>query len=275
MPNSDFTLDLDRSRPETLRQQACSSIVQAIKEGRQGFARGDRLTSLRLSRHNQIHRNTVLQALNDLVRAGYLRRLPNRGFEVVDKNPKRPDQLTKHILSISDVAKRHNLQTRSKLIPEACAILPARDLKGHLARVKQDLRLAPEDTVSALARCIQVKRPQARQWSLAAIEQTYITTALVPDFLQAAQHTIRQQGDFSVYLRLRRAFPNDEFFKAQYEISLLALPDALTQYWTSQTEPMNVLTVTYCSEGPVEVTYTWFDSTRAILLASSLDVELT
>jgi DNA-binding GntR family transcriptional regulator len=276
MPSPNYTLDLDRSRHKTMREQACEAIVEAIRTELLGFRVGDRLTTLELARHNAIHRNTLISVMDDLVRQGFLRRLPNKGFEVVQPAPERPPLLTRHILSLTDVAQRSHLVARSELIAEECGIRKARELKGPLSRVRTDLVLAAGDTVSVLARCRLMKRHGARQWGMVAIEQSFIPTARVPGFLEAAQQQIEREGDFSVYRQLRRTFRNEEFFKAHYEISLSPLPETLAAHWAPSPCPLTcVVAITYCSQGPVEFTRTWFDSSRAVLLASSLEVKLT
>jgi hypothetical protein len=184
--------------------------------------------------------------------------------------------LTRHILSLTDVAQRNHLDSRSELIAEECGIRKARELTGALSRVKSDLVLAAGDMISVLARCRLMKRRRARQWGMVAIEQSFIPTVRVPGFLEAARQQIEREGDFSVYRQLRRTFPNEEFFKAHYEISLSPLPATLAACWPSPPCPlMCVVAITYCAQGPVELTRTWFDSRRAVLLASSLEVKLT
>lgn len=274
MNEPDYRLDLDRSRSQTLRQQAHSALIHAIRHHQPGFQIGDRLSASELARHNQIHRNTLSPVMEELVRAGYLRRQPNKGFEIIECNPERPPRLTKHVLSVSEVAHRNGLLSRSQLIQEACGIHRARELSPNEARVRRELNLGEDDTVSVLARARQIRPPKTGRWRLAAIEHSFIPTAQIPDFLSQARREIRRRGDFSVYRQLRRAFPNDDFFKAFYEISLLPLPQFFQPYWTSHQPPMTVLTVTYCSAGPTELTYTWFDATRAVLLAGSLDVNV-
>ena len=113
-----LTLDLDRTRPEPLYMQARAAIVAAIQAGRAGFRIGDRLSASALSRQNPIHRNTLIRVMDDLVCQGYLRRLPNRGFEVIDQAPERPPLLTRHLLSISAVLRCHGLESRSQVIVE-------------------------------------------------------------------------------------------------------------------------------------------------------------
>jgi len=60
-----------------------------------------------------------------------------------------------------------------------------------------------------------------------AIEQSFIPVSRVPGFLEAAMTQIAREKDFSVYRQLRRTFPDEEFFKAHYEISLTPLPERL------------------------------------------------
>jgi DNA-binding GntR family transcriptional regulator len=274
MSQPDFSLELDRRRPETLRQQACRAIEEAIRQERPGFQVGDRLTTLELSRRNPIHRNTLIHAMGDLVRLGFLRRLPNRGFEIVENAPERPALLTRHMLSLTEVAHRHRLETCSKVIPEECGHRHGRDLRGGLARVREDLSLRAGDGVAVLTRTRLMRRPRQRDWQLVAIEQSFTPARLLPGFLETGLQEIESTGDFSVYRTLRRTFPNDEFFKAHYEISLSPLPRALAPYWRSPNPPMNVLSVTYGTQGAIEFAKTWFDSTRAILVAGSLDVRV-
>src|SRR3990172_2185219 len=121
-PRPDYRLGLDRRRAQTLREQARRAIVRAIRARRPGFLLGQRLTTLALARANPIHRNTLTHAMNDLVRLGYLRRIPNHGFEVVERTPDRPALLTRHMLSLSEVAQRSGLQARSTLVPQECEI---------------------------------------------------------------------------------------------------------------------------------------------------------
>ncbi len=276
MSSPDYTLDLDRSRSKTIRDQAREAIAKAIRTARAGFRVGDRLTALELARHNAIHRNTLTHVMDELVRQGFLRRLPNKGFEVIHPAPERPALLTQHILSLTEVAQRSDLDSRSQAIPEECGIRKARELAGPLARVRTDLTLAAGDAVSVLARCRLLKRRGARRWRMVTIEQSFIPAARVPGFLDAAMQQIEREGDFSVYRQLRRTFPNEEFFKAHYEISLLPLPQALAAYWKPSPCPLAcVVAITYCSQGPVELTRTWFDSSRAVLLAGSLELRLT
>jgi len=274
MPQPDFSLDLDRRRAQTLREQARHAIEAAIRRGRAGFRLGDRLTTLELSRRNPIHRNTLIHAMGDLVRLGYLRRLPNRGFEIVEAAPERPALLTRHMLSLTEVAEGNALETCSKVIPEECGHRQAQELNGSLRRVREDLGLSPRDLISVLSRTRLMRKPRQRQWHLVAIEQSFTPVALLPGFLETGLREIEETGDFSVYRTLRRAFPNDEFFRAHYEISLSPLPEALAPHWRSPNPPMNVLSVTYGTQGPIEFAQTWFDSTRAVLVAGSLDVRV-
>jgi len=116
MPDLNYVLDLDRSLPQTIRDQARDAIIAAIQSGRPGFCVGDHLTNQELAHQNSIHRNTLAHVINDLVRLGFLRHLPNKGFEVVQLSPDRPSLLTRHILSLSEVAQRDNIDSRSQLI---------------------------------------------------------------------------------------------------------------------------------------------------------------
>jgi DNA-binding GntR family transcriptional regulator len=274
MPDPDYTLDLDRSRPQTIREQARQAIVEAIRAGRPGFCAGERLTTLALAGHNPIHRNTLTAVMDDLVRLGFLRRLPNRGFEVVRPAAERPAQLTRQILSLSEVAERNGYDSRSELIAGECGLRTAGELTGPLARVRDDLVLAAGDAVDVLARCRLMKARGAHRWDLVAIEQSFIPTCRVVGFVEAARQQIESEGDFSVYRQLRRSLPNEEFFKAHYEISLAPLPAALAAHWAPPAPLMCVVAITYCSQGPVELTRTWFDTSRAVLLAGSLEVRL-
>ncbi|HOG48841.1 MAG TPA: GntR family transcriptional regulator, partial [Anaerolineae bacterium] len=204
MTNTDYGLDLDRSRAQTIHEQAREAIVEAIRGGRTGFGTGDRLTAAELARHNAIHRNTLTPVMDDLVRLGFLRRLPNRGFEVVYPAPERPPLLTRQILSLTDVAARHHLDSRSEPIAAECGVRKARELVGPLARVRRDLGLAAGDSVGVLARCRSMKRPRLRRWEPVAIEQSFVPVGRVAGFLEAALQQIEQEGDFSVYRQLRR-----------------------------------------------------------------------
>jgi len=94
-----YRLGLDRRRSQTLREQARLAVIRAIRARRPGFRLGQRLTTLALARANPIHRNTLTHAMNDLVRLGYLRRIPKHGFEVVERTPDRPALLTVHPLA--------------------------------------------------------------------------------------------------------------------------------------------------------------------------------
>lgn len=110
---------------------------------------------------------------------------------------------------------------------------------------------------------------------MVAIEQSYFSTALVPTLLDSAIQQIKEEGDSSFYRLLRRIFPNEEFFKAHYEISLSPVPKTLEKSWVGDTDKLiSVVSITYCSQGAVEMTRTWFDSSKATLTAGSLDVKL-
>ncbi len=275
--NFSYILDLDRSLPQTMREQARDAIISAIRAERPGFRVGDRLTTLELSRHSAIHRNTLAAVMADLVQLGFLRRLPNKGFEVVHPAPERPPLLTRHILSLSEVAQRDQVDSRSQLIADETGIRTASSLAEdpNLARVKRDLLLRADDQVSVLARCRLMKERSEAQWNMVAVEQCFISNALVPNILSSAIRQIEESGDFSIYRQLRRVFPNEEFFKAHYEISILPLPKALAASWTGSTSSLiTVISITYCSRGPVEMTRTWFDASQAVLMAGSLDVRL-
>ena len=273
-PRPDYRLGLDRRRAQTLREQARRAIVRAIRARRPGFLLCQRLTTLALARANPIHRNTLTHAMNDLVRLGYLRRIPNHGFEVVERTPDRPALLTRHMLSLSEVAQRSGLQARSTLVPQECGERRAAELPARLRRARAELGLGTGDRVWILTRCRWVRASSQKRWMLAAVEQSVLPQALTPGFLPAAVAEIQKRGDFSLYRYLRRAFPRDEFFKAQYEISLEALPEALASCWASPGPPVKVLNVTYGSQGALEFTQTWFDPRRAVLLAGSLDVRV-
>lgn len=275
MSTPNYVLDLDRSLPQTMREQAHDAIMAAIRSGRAGFCVGDRLTNQELSRQNAIHRNTLAYVMSDLVRLGFLRRLPNKGFEVVHLAPERPSLLTRHILSLTEVAQRDRIDSRSQLIPAETGLRQASELTGDLARVSRDLVLDAQDTVSVLARCRLMKQCSATHWEMVAIEQSFISTALAPGLLENAIQQIQNEGDLSIYRQLHRIFPNEEFFKAHYEISLFPLPETLAASWTGSTGSLiSVVSITYCSQGPVEMTRTWFDARQAVLTAGSLDVKL-
>jgi DNA-binding GntR family transcriptional regulator len=275
MSIQNYQLDLDRSLPQTMRDQAREAIIAAIRAGRPGFCVGDHLTNQELSRQNGIHRNTLAAVIDDLVRLGFLRRLPNKGFEVVQASPERPQLLTQHILSLLDIAQRDDIDSRSQLIAAETGYRQASQLTGDFARVKQDLSLASEDTVSVLARSRLTHRRNTTEWKMVSIEQSFFPTALTPGLLENALHQIQEEGDLSIHRQLRRIFPTEDFFKAQYEISLLSLPKNLAKSWEGSTSSLiSIVSITYCSKGPVEMTRTWFDATQAVLTAGSLDVKL-
>jgi DNA-binding GntR family transcriptional regulator len=269
-----YDLALDRTRRQPLRQQAAQAIMHAIRTARPGFELGDRLSNSELARRNRIHRNTLRQAMDDLVRLGYLRRLPNKGFEVVERAPDRPPLLTNHFLSISEVAGRHGLRTHCELIPAGCGQRRMEDLQEALPRLRNALSLPRDAMVSELCRRRQVRSSPSQEWADVAIERSFMPARHLPHFLTDAREQVARQGCFSLYAYLRQAFPHDSLFKALYEISLTPLPGFLLPYWTSPSPPMTVVTVTYCSVGPIELTYTWFDPTRAVLLAGTLDIRL-
>lgn len=272
---SNYSLDLNRHLPQTMHEQARDAIMVAIRSERPGFCIGDRLTTLELSRQNAIHRNTLTYAMRDLVRLGFLRRLPNKGFEVVKLAPERPSLLTRHFLSLTEVAQRDGIDCRSQLIPSETGFRKVCNLTDDLSRVSRVLALDASDQVSVLARCRLMKPYEATHWDMVAIEQSFISTALTPGLLENAIQDIQDHGDFSLYRLLNRIFPNDEFFKTHYEISLSPLPKALASSWTGSTGSLlSVVSITYCSHGPIEMTRTWFDATKANLLAGSLDVKL-
>jgi DNA-binding GntR family transcriptional regulator len=273
IPN--YALDLDRSLSQTMREQARDAIIAAIRAARPGFCVGDHLTNQELSRQNGIHRNTLAAAIDDLVRLGFLRRLPNKGFEVVQLSPERPQLLTRHILSLSDVAQRDNIDSRSQLIAAETGYRKASDLVGDFARVNQDLALAPEDSISILARLRLTRRHDETDWHTVSIEQSFFPTALTAGLLENALQQIEDEGDLSIHRQLRRIFPTEDFFKAHYEISLCPLPANLAVCWSGPASSLiSVVSITYCSKGPVEMTRTWFDANQAILTAGSLDVKL-
>lgn len=274
MPNPDYQLDLDRSRPETLRAQATAAIAFAIRRQRPGFRRGDHLTIQRLAAVNPIHRNTLRLAMGDLVLQGYLRRLPNRGFEVLNHAPARPAKLSRHVLSLSDLASHSGLLSRSVVLTSQTGKRRAHQLAGPLARVRRELALVSDEWVAILTRRREVRRPPSRTWNLAALEQSVLPLRHAPDVLQTALDQIEQEGEFSLYRYLRRAYPKDDFFKALYEICLTPLPTTLAAHWDSPSPPLSVVNVTFASAGPVEWTRTWFDSRRAVLLAGSLEVRV-
>jgi DNA-binding GntR family transcriptional regulator len=273
IPN--YFLDLDRSLPQTMHEQAVDAIIAAIQSERAGFCVGDRLITQELSRQNSIHRNTLSNVMSELVRLGYFRRLPNKGFEVVQLAPERPSLLTRHILSLTEVAQRDDIDSKSQIIAAETGVRAVSDLQGNLTRVSRDLVLDAQDRVSVLTRCRLMKQHNAADWDMVAIEQSFISTTLVPDLLENTVEQIQQEGDSSVYRQLHRIFPNEDFFKAHYEISLSPLPKNLAANWMGKTNCLiAVVSITYCSQGPVEMTYTWFDASKATLTAGSLDVKL-
>jgi DNA-binding GntR family transcriptional regulator len=275
MPVPDYVLDLDRNLPQTIHEQACNAIINAIRANRPGFTIGEKLTSQELSRQNAIHRNTLANVMSELVRLGYLRRLPNKGFEVVQQDPERPSLLTQHILSLTDVAERDQIQCRSQLIHNEIGLRKVSDFPADIERISQNLGLAGTDMVSVLARCRLMKKHQQSKWEMISIEQSFFSTRLVPKLLAEAIQQIQKEGDASVYRLLHRVLPNEDFFKAHYEISSSPLPETLAKSWVGSTDHLiAVLSITYCSKGPVELTRTWFDSTKATLTAGSLDVKL-
>jgi DNA-binding GntR family transcriptional regulator len=275
MDNPNYILDLNRSLPQTMREQACNAIIAAIRSKRPGFCMGDKLTNQELSRQNAIHRNTLASVTSELVRLGFLRRLPNKGFEVVQQDPERPSLLTRHILSLTEVAQRDQIASRSQLIPNETGTRRISDLTLELARVSRDMNLTDQDTVSVLTRCRLMKKHEATTWEMVAIEQSFFSTTLVPNLLDNTVQQIQEEGDASVYRLLNRIFPNEDFIKAHYEISLAPLPQTLAKSWVGSTDHLiSVLSITFCSQGPVEMTRTWFDASKAVLTAGSLDVKL-
>lgn len=274
LPSPDYRLGLDRRRPETLHRQARRAIEAAIRAGRPGFRMGERLSTLALSRCNPIHRNTLSRVMDELVYRGYLRRVPNKGFEISQRRPERPTRLTRHHLSLFTLAHRHRLTTRSEAIPDACGVFTARQLGRAQAAVLAGLRPPAGDSVQVMCRLRELRNRPRGPWNVVAIERTAVPSALLPTFLDDALREIRRRGDFSALRYLEKAFPNDDFFKAEYEISLAPLPPDLAPYWESPTPPMSVVNVTYGTAGAIECTQTWFDSARAVLLAGSLDVRV-
>jgi DNA-binding GntR family transcriptional regulator len=275
MSTTDYMLDLDRNLPQTMHEQARNAIMSAIRTERPGFCVGDRLITQELSRQNAIHRNTLANAMSDLVRLGFLRRIPNKGFEVVKLAPERPQYLTRHILSLTEVAQRDDIDSQSLLISAETGCMKVGDLAEDLRRVGRDLGLGEADDISVIARCRLMKKKEEESWDMVAVEQSFICTALTPGLLEAAIQEIEISGDFSIYRQLHRIFPNDEFFKAHYEITIAPLPKALAASWKGSTESLiAVVSITYCSHGPIEMTRTWFDASQATLLAGSLDVKL-
>jgi DNA-binding GntR family transcriptional regulator len=272
---ANYILDLDRNLSQTIHEQACEAIIVAIRAQRPGFRIGEKLISLELARDNAIHRNTLAAVMSELVRKGYLRRLPNKGFEVAQQDPERPTLLTRHILSLSEVAERDNVDCHSQLVASETGIKQVRDLAEFSNRVCKDMGLAPDSAISVLTRCRLMKHKDAAQWEMVAVEQTYFPTAIVPTILDDAVQQITETGDSSFYRLLRRIFPNEEFFKAHYEIALSPLPPMLAKNWTGSTAHLiSVVSITYCSQGAVEMTRTWFDASKAVLTAGSLDVKL-
>jgi DNA-binding GntR family transcriptional regulator len=270
-----YELNLDRSLPQTMHEQACAAIIAAIQSDRPGFGIGDHLTNQELSRQNGIHRNTLAAVTDDLVRQGYLRRLPNKGFEVVQHDPGRPQLLTQHILSLSDIAKRDAIDLRSLLIAKETGQRKSSELTGVFARVAEDLALGPDDSVTMLTRIRQIRHSAHEEWNTLSIEKSFFPTQLTAGLLENSLTQIKQEGDLSIHRQLRRLFPNDDFFKAHYEISLLPLPQNLASSWHgSPNSLISVVTITYCSQGAVEMTCTWFDATRAVLTAGTLDVKV-
>lgn len=275
MPTVNYSLDLDRSLPQTMREQACNAIINGIRAKRVGFCVGDQLTSQELSRQNAIHRNTLAYVMDDLVRLGYLRRLPNKGFKIVQFDPERPTQLTRHNLSLFEIAQRNQIDSRSQLILKETGTRKVSELSKELAWIKGDLGLTAEDTVSMLARCRLMKHMDSDNWEMIAIEQSFISTSLAPDLLEDTIRQVQEEGDSSLYRQLHRIFPNEDFFNTHYEISLSPLPKTLASAWVGSTDCLiSVVSITYCSQGPVEMTRTWFDATKAVLTAGSLDVSL-
>ncbi len=275
MADTNYILDLDRNRPRTMHEQACDAIITAIHDKRAGFHVGEKLITQELSRQNPIHRNTLAAVMSELVRMGYLRRLPNKGFEVVQQDPERPSLLTRHILSLSEVAERDNIDCRSRLVEDECGVRRVSDLSSDLISQTKDISIFNQETVSVLTRSRLMKRKKSTSWDMVSIEQSFFSTALVPTLLFDVIQQIKKEGDSSVYRVLRRIFPNEEFFKAHYEISLQPLPKTLEKSWVGTANHLiSVVSITFCSQGPVEMTRTWFDASKAVLTAGSLDVKL-
>jgi DNA-binding GntR family transcriptional regulator len=275
MADINYILDLDRNQSRTMHEQACDAIISAIRAEREGFRVGDKLITQELSRQNPIHRNTLAAVMSELVRLGYLRRLPNKGFEVVQQEPERPSLLTRHILSLSEVAERDNVDCRSQLVEEECGVRRVADLSIDFIAQAGEISIFNQETVSVLTRSRLMKRKNASQWHMVSIEQSYFSTFLVPTLLFDVIQQIKREDDSSVYRVLRRILPNEEFFKAHYEISLLPLPKTLEKSWVGPTNHLiSVVSITFCSQGPVEMTRTWFDASKAVLTAGSLDVKL-
>jgi DNA-binding GntR family transcriptional regulator len=270
-----YILDLDRNLSQTMHEQACNAIITAIRTRRPGFCVGDKLINQELARQNPIHRNTLAAVMSQLVRMGYLRRLPNKGFEIAQEDPERPSLLTRHILSLSEVAERDNVDCHSQLIESETGVKKVRDLPECSDRICKNMGLTGNDTISVLTRCRFMKKKEAPEWDMVAVEQSYFSTALVPTLLDSAVQQIKEEGDSSFYRLLRRIFPNEEFFKAHYEISLSPVPQSLEKSWVGATDRLiSVVSITYCSQGAVEMTRTWFDASKAVLTAGSLDVKL-
>ncbi len=172
------------------------------------------------------------------------------------------------------MAERDQIQCRSQLIPDEIGLHKVSDFPADLDRINQDLGLADTDMVSVLARCRLMKKHHESKWEMISIEQSFFSTRLVPKLLAEAIQQIQKEGDASVYRLLHRILPN-ETFQGHYEISLSPLPETLAKSWVGSTDRLiSVLSITYCSKGPVELTRTWFDANKATLTAGSLDVKL-
>jgi hypothetical protein len=173
------------------------------------------------------------------------------------------------------VADREKIDSRSLLVESETGDYQVDQWRGDKNMARLQLGLSGHDRVSVLTRCRQLKKTDEREWKMVAIEQSCFSSSLTPGLLNTAVQQIKENGDTAIYRLLRRIYPNDELFKAHYEISLDPLPAPLAANWSGTTDRLiAVLTVTYCSKGAVEMTRTWFDASKAALTAGTLDVKL-
>lgn len=149
MDKSPFPITLDRDSPIPIYKQLSAAIIQAIHDGR--LSPNQRLPSENeFARQYGIVPMTVRQAMNELVRAGFVYRIQGRGTFVA---PRFLEHGLERMLSFSEDMRARNLMPGSRILtferlcpPSRIAVLlnvTERDLVIHVKR----LRLANDQPV--------------------------------------------------------------------------------------------------------------------------------
>jgi GntR family transcriptional regulator/MocR family aminotransferase len=162
MAKWELALEIDRANGASVGQQIVTALASEIQRGR--LRPGDRLPGSRtLAKMLQVHRQTVVWAVDELIAEGWLVSKPASGTFVAEKFPERSSRTTARV-SRSPTPSRFAISVSSAPVPELPATVPPETLL--MSGTRPDVRLLPADLIGrAYRRALRVNGPALLSYS--------------------------------------------------------------------------------------------------------------